>query len=90
MKRENACRVRRHSFVNAPVAAIAIACLVPSALAATCEELASLSLPDTTITTAESLPAGTAPAHCRVAGAIKPTSDSNILFEVWLPAAGWN
>ena len=60
------------------------------ALAATCEELMSLSLPDTTISSAESVPAGTAPAHCRVAGVIKPTTDSNILFEVWLPAAGWN
>jgi hypothetical protein len=28
------------------------------------------------------------PASCRVTGVIKPSSDSNILFEVWLPAAG--
>jgi hypothetical protein len=30
------------------------------------------------------------PAFCRVAGTIKPTSDSDIRFEVWMPAANWN
>jgi feruloyl esterase len=30
------------------------------------------------------------PAFCRVAGVIKPTSDSNIGFEVWMPTTGWN
>jgi len=30
------------------------------------------------------------PAFCRVQGVIKPTEDSQIGFEVWLPAAGWN
>ena len=30
------------------------------------------------------------PAFCRVAGTIRPTSDSDIRFEVWMPAAGWN
>jgi hypothetical protein len=28
-------------------------------------------------------------AFCRVAGTIRPTSDSDIRFEVWLPASGW-
>src|SRR5262245_2565549 len=67
-----------------------------------CANLASLHLPDTTITTAQSVPAGSftppgattpitgLPAFCRVAGAIRPTSDSNILFEVWMPADDWN
>jgi feruloyl esterase len=27
---------------------------------------------------------------CRVAGEIKPTKDSGIKFEVWMPASGWN
>src|SRR6266478_3810173 len=27
---------------------------------------------------------------CRVAATIKPTSDSDIKMEVWLPASGWN
>jgi feruloyl esterase len=30
------------------------------------------------------------PAFCRVAGAIKPTSDSDIKFELWLPEQNWN
>jgi feruloyl esterase len=69
--------------------------------AATCESLAKLALPDTSINTAESLPAGAftppsgppiqnLPAFCRVAGVIRPTSDSNIHFEVWMPSSGWN
>jgi feruloyl esterase len=30
------------------------------------------------------------PAFCQVAGTIKPSSDSDIQFEVWLPLADWN
>ena len=30
------------------------------------------------------------PAFCRVMGSIKPSADSDIRFEVWLPAEGWN
>ena len=30
------------------------------------------------------------PAFCRVTAEAKPTSDSDIKMEVWLPAAGWN
>lgn len=30
------------------------------------------------------------PAFCRVAATIKPTKDSDIKIEVWMPAAGWN
>ena len=77
-------------------------------LAATCESLASLTLPQTTITLAESVAAGAftppaatpakagspsfqdLPAFCRVAATLKPTSDSDIKIEIWLPASGWN
>jgi hypothetical protein len=74
-----------------------------SVSAATCEKLAELKLPDTTITAAQSVakgafapPTGSAapyqelPAFCRVAGVIKPTNDSEIKFEVWLPSENWN
>ncbi len=74
-----------------------------SVSAATCEGLAELKLPNTTITMAQSMAAGAftpstgsaapykdLPAFCRVAGVIKPTSDSEIKFEVWLPSANWN
>lgn len=76
---------------------------VGSVSAATCEAMAELKLPNTTITTAQSVAAGAyapptgsaapykdLPAFCRVAGVIKPTSDSEIKFEVWLPGANWN
>jgi Tannase and feruloyl esterase len=69
--------------------------------AADCANLLGASLPDTTLTTAQAVPAGRfmppygrpldkLPAFCRLAGVIRPTSDSEIRFEVWLPASGWN
>src|SRR5215471_18726651 len=30
------------------------------------------------------------PAFCRVAATLKPSSDSDIKIEVWMPASGWN
>jgi hypothetical protein len=71
-----------------------------SAASVSCESLATFALPDTTISIAAVVPAGafdppgaTPPidtAACRVAGSIKPTSDSSIQFEVWMPLSGWN
>lgn len=65
-----------------------------------CEELGKLSLPHTTITTAAvgegsftppgGQELGNLPSYCRVTGSIKPSSDSDIQFEVWLPETGWN
>ncbi len=72
----------------------------PASAVADCSALAKTGLPNTTIATAESVPAGTfnaptgrpvpnLPAFCRVAGVIAPSRDSSIRFEVWLPASGW-
>jgi feruloyl esterase len=77
-----------------------------NAQAASCESLASLKLANTRIDRAETVAAGsfkppsappgapaiyaTLPAFCRAAGAITPTSDSDIQFEVWMPAQDWN
>ena len=75
--------------------------------AATCESLTALSLPNTTITLAQTVSAGTftppgstaaqqnpsltnLPSFCRVAATLKPTSDSDIKIEVWLPTTNWN
>ncbi len=58
------------------------------ALAASCESLAKLSLPDTTITQVQHVAED--PAHCRVEATLKPTGDSDIKIEVWLPDSGWN
>ena len=33
---------------------------------------------------------GPNPAFCRVAATLKPSSDSDIKVEVWLPLSGWN
>src|ERR1700738_3272543 len=30
------------------------------------------------------------PAFCRVAATVKPTKDSDIRMEVWMPAEGWD
>src|ERR1700693_6085529 len=30
------------------------------------------------------------PAFCRVAATLKPSSDSDIKIEVWMPVSGWN
>jgi hypothetical protein len=66
-----------------------------------CGSLAKLALPETTIVSAESVTGGTVtppygepvtglPATCRVQGILRPTPDSVIRFEVWMPQAGWN
>ena len=85
---------------------------VPSAEAAgqTCEELAQLALPNTKVTSAQTVAAGAfappsslapwlagdpdfykrLPAFCRVTAEAKPTADSDIKIEVWMPSSGWN
>src|SRR5262245_63829782 len=56
---------------------------------------------NTTITSATTVDAGTfvtpagqtltgLPAFCRVVGVSRPTSDSTINFEVWMPSSSWN
>ena len=67
---------------------------------------ATLKLPDANITSAHLVPAGSftppaagtdtprpvanLPAFCRVELTIKPSSDSDIKTEVWMPLSGWN
>jgi hypothetical protein len=55
-----------------------------------CESLTALQLPHTTITSSATVAAEAVPAHCEVKGVIRPTKDSEVRFEVWLPATGWN
>jgi feruloyl esterase len=73
-----------------------------SAQAATCGDLGGAKLPDVSITSAQSIPAGAyqppgnvrafadLPAFCRVVAIIHPVPDSSIGIEVWLPVSGWN
>src|SRR5215469_3407976 len=84
---------------------------VRCAMAAPCDGLSKLSLPQTAITMASSVAPGAfappasfslrlqpgdpaykdLPAFCRVAATMRPTSDSVIKIEVWLPALqAWN
>jgi len=82
------------------LSAVSLAALAASggfAQAATCESLTGLSLPDTTISLAQTYTAGeviTGAIHapvalCRVVGKVTPSSDSNINFEVWMPSSNW-
>ncbi len=98
--------VKRRALIYAHVAtaAAAIGFAGSPAAASTCSQLASsFHRPNTTITAAETVPAGTfvtptnppqsitgLPQFCRVAGFTTPTNDSHIMFEVWIPESGWN
>ena len=46
--------------------------------------------PFTPPATAKPATARALPAFCRVAATLKPTRDSDIKIEVWMPASGWN
>jgi feruloyl esterase len=88
------------------LAVVCICCgLFPAAAnAASCDGVQSLNLANTTITMAASVPPGgftpqggrgadafkNLPAFCRIAATLKPTSDSDIKIEVWMPESGWN
>src|SRR5580704_13137672 len=84
-----------------------------SCVAATCERLTALKLPDTAIRLAQRVAAGALnppssfpapgprggltfvstkdlPEFCRVAAVVRPSTDSEIKFEVWMPTANWN
>ncbi len=85
--------------------AVAAPC-IPVGAANTCQSLSALNLPETALIVSQSVPAGTftppklvdgpgppldnLPAFCRVAGSIKPTKDSDIRFETWMPVSRWN
>jgi feruloyl esterase len=91
---------------NEPAASSA-ALAASAAAPKSCNDLAALAVPNTTISGVESVAAGAfkspaptfggpgadftkLPAFCRVMGSIEPAPDSDIRFEVWLPAEGWN
>lgn len=72
-----------------------------TAAAASCASLAGTTVPNTTITTAQSIPAGTytaadgtvlpnMPAFCRLAGFVSTVPGEHVGIEVWLPTSTWN
>ncbi|MBY0507015.1 MAG: tannase/feruloyl esterase family alpha/beta hydrolase [Bryobacteraceae bacterium] len=76
-------------------AALLLSLLAPLGRAAgtPCEQLVDMTLPNVTIRSAvmaQTSPAGAAlPAFCRIRAVARPVADSEIEFEVWIPAA-WN
>jgi feruloyl esterase len=75
---------------------------VMTAAGTSCANLAALTIPGVTIRSATTIAAGpfsptaagtpmTLPTFCRVEATARPTSDSEIKFEVWIPPAdAWN
>src|SRR3954451_17293041 len=74
-----------------------------TAPARSCESLTTLNLPHASIVSAKTMAAGPmatqtiqgpvtidVPARCEVRGVSRPSADSEIGFEVWLPSNGWN
>lgn len=72
---------------------------------ADCEQLAAAAVPGAEVIHATPVPAGpfrpdrpdvaatsptSLPAHCRVSVIARPSPDSQIRMEVWLPSEGWN
>jgi feruloyl esterase len=89
----------KKSIVAPPLVLAAAMLHLAPASAATCIDIASLALPNTTITLTQAYLAGAtvsgntkAPVDlCRVAGTIKPGPQSNVRFEVWIPTDEfWN
>jgi hypothetical protein len=81
---------------------LALALSAPVLHADSCTAIKDLKLPDTTITMAEPVTSGDLegpridkplhelPPFCRVVGVLRPTADSEIRFEAWLPEKDWN
>ena len=97
---KNTRRDVRRALLMSTVLALSSPFWSSPARAAGCEELRSLKLADTTIDTAESIPAGdfttpdkmtrrNLPAFCRVVASVKAAPDSDIRVEMWLPNERW-
>jgi hypothetical protein len=95
----------RFSLIRFAAGAVLLAASVGSAVAQqVCADMAHLKLPYTTITSAEMAAAGpipqpaifgnaapiVAPERCEVQAVTRPTKDSEIRIELWLPVSGWN
>jgi feruloyl esterase len=85
---------------GAAAAAAAGVMTVSAAAGTACTSLAALTIPGVTVRSATLVAGGpftapgaqtamTLPAFCRVEATARPTSDSDIKFEVWIPPADW-
>ena len=101
MKRANTMeRFRRVAFLIAIGGTAVVAGATSGRADEACASLKDLKIEDTTITAAESVPAGSftasdsktyadLPAFCRVTATVSPVHDSAIRLEMWLPQEGW-
>ena len=95
----------KHVAAGLGLLLMGVVCYSQSPDAGACERLATLVVPSGTIDRAQTVRAGTftppgaaadsaafrgLPAFCRVAATLRPSSDSEIKIEVWMPASGWN
>ena len=96
-------RIRGSALAPLLIAGLTVTPSLQAAPTRTCENLTTLKLPHATIVSAKTMKAGPTamttflgqmtldvPARCEVRGISRPSSDSEIGFEVWLPLNGWN
>lgn len=99
-------KLTRNALLRAACAALAILpvlCFRAEAAQAPCESLAQLKVDHGEIAAAQAVPAGPftvqgfmgarkmdLPAFCSIKLTLRPTTDSDIQIEIWLPASGWN
>lgn len=92
---------RKDSTVQCFCLLIILVALPMPAFASKCDQLLSLNLSHTEITTAELVFSGTLkpggespisglPTFCRVVASLHPVQDSDIRVEMWMPESGWN
>jgi feruloyl esterase len=91
-------------FIRLLAGTLLLAAVEPARADQACSSLAALELANTTIVSATSVPEGpiplppifgnapplVAPARCEVQAITRPTKDSEIRLQVWLPVSGWN
>src|SRR5215467_4141646 len=90
------------ALATIPMLFVAATQAAPPTSGTACANLAALTIPSVTIRSATLMPTGPftppgsrqelmLPAFCRVEALARPTSDSEIKFEVWIPPADvWN
>ena len=91
-------------FIRLLAGTLLLAGIEPAFADQACSSLSALKLANTTIVSAVSVPEGpiplppvfgnapplVAPARCEVQAITRPTKDSEIRLQVWLPVSGWN
>lgn len=87
------------------ISTLAVAFAALFAQQTACDNLKTVSVPNTKITNVEFVPAGPfvtqgrggrgqngpqLPVHCRISAVLTPSADSHIEMELWLPTENWN